>query len=220
MDLSSVLQVARQWPLASLGAIFILYTTCLYVYRLTLHPLAGFPGPRLAAISLWYEFYHDFFRGGKYLFVIREMHEKYGPIVRVTPDELHVNDPSFLPELMPTAGRRRNKFARLMQIFGFAEAAGATVDHDAHRMRRGAMSKMFSKDAVRRLEPIMKENMDKLFARMLDIRDSGRPVNLLAMYGAFTNDLISQYAYGFNSHWLDDAPGFNQGFFDMVGESR
>ena len=216
VDVSSAFHAIVRRPFVSAIALLVLYTVCLYIYRLTLHPLAGFPGPRLAAMTLWYEFYHDFFRHGKYIFTIRDMHEKYGPIVRVTPDELHVNDPSFLPELMPTAGRRRHKFARLMQIFGFAEAAGATVDHDAHRIRRSAMSKMFSKEAVRRLEPIMKDNMEKLFFRMEEARENRQPINLLAMYGAFTNDLISQYAYGFNSHWLEGA-GFNQGFFDMVG---
>ena len=205
--------------MASLGVLFTLYVICLYTYRLILHPLAGFPGPRLAAATLWYEFYHDFFRDGKYIFVIGEMHEKYGPIVRVTPDELHVNDPTFLPELMPAGGKRRDKLARLMQVFGFAEAAGATVDHDAHRRRRGAISKVFSKDAVRKLEPIMKSNLKTLFCRMDEARDKKEPLNLLAVYGAFTNDLISQYAYGSNSHWLE-AHGFNQGFFDMVNHSH
>ncbi|KAA8566069.1 hypothetical protein MFRU_039g00150 [Monilinia fructicola] len=200
---------------ATLCILIIVWIALLYLYRITFHPLASFPGPKLAGMTLWYEFYYDFFLRGRYVFKVKEMHEKYGPIVRVTPDELHVNDPSFVPELMPAGGRRRNKCRRLMQVFGFSEAAGSTVDHDLHRMRRSAMSKMFTKDSVRRLEPQMKSNMDKLFMRFREFQHTGKPINCLPMFGAFTNDLISEYAYGFNSNWLG-APNFNAPFFHMI----
>lgn len=210
---------ALTWPWLTIAIAFPTYVTLLYAYRLTLHPLANFPGPKLSAITLWVEFYHDFFKHGTYLFRIRDMHTKYGPIVRVTPDELHVDDPAFLPELMPAGKHRRNKYARAMQVFGFAEGAGATVDHNLHRIRRGAMSKMFSKESVRKLEPIMKGNLELLFRRLGDFQNTGQAIELLPMYGAFTNDLISEYAYGFNSHWLE-SPTFNKKFFDMVSPPR
>ncbi|TGO47242.1 hypothetical protein BCON_0287g00120 [Botryotinia convoluta] len=107
-----IIQIAMSSFWISLCVTILFYTVLLYLYRITFHPLASFPGPKLAAITLWYEFYYDFFHGGRYIFKIKEMHEKYGPIVRVTPDELHVNDPSFVSELMPAGGRRRNKCER------------------------------------------------------------------------------------------------------------
>ena len=55
-----------------------LYLACLAIYRLYLSPIAKFPGPRLAALSLWYEFYHDVVRGGQYCFKINELHDQYG----------------------------------------------------------------------------------------------------------------------------------------------
>lgn len=48
------------------------------INRLFFSPLAGFPGPKIAALTDWYEFYYDFFRHGKYIFEIEKMHEKYG----------------------------------------------------------------------------------------------------------------------------------------------
>jgi hypothetical protein len=62
---------------AGVGAL-LLYLVCLAIYRLYLSPIAKFPGPKLAALSLWYEFYHDVVRGGQYCFKISELHDQYG----------------------------------------------------------------------------------------------------------------------------------------------
>ena len=84
----------RVYPIANMGLVQLLscwavpackslllassiYTFLLYLYRLFLHPLASFPGPPLAAMTYWYEFYHEFFSpGGQYIFRIRDMHIK------------------------------------------------------------------------------------------------------------------------------------------------
>jgi hypothetical protein len=57
---------------------WISYLIVLLVYRLYFHPLAKFPGPRLAAITGGYEFYYDAIKGGMYLKKIEKLHEKYG----------------------------------------------------------------------------------------------------------------------------------------------
>jgi hypothetical protein len=62
-------------------ATYALYILCLFAYRLTLHPLAKFPGPRLAACSYWYEFYQDLIAGpfpGQGAYNTDRLHEKYG----------------------------------------------------------------------------------------------------------------------------------------------
>lgn len=61
-----------------LVTIFLVYQIALLVYRLWICPLARFPGPRLAAASLWYEFYYDVWLEGQYTFKIRELHKIYG----------------------------------------------------------------------------------------------------------------------------------------------
>lgn len=59
------------------GAI-LLYCMGGAFYRLFLSPLARFPGPKLAAATLWYEFYYDVVKQGQYTFKIKELHERYG----------------------------------------------------------------------------------------------------------------------------------------------
>jgi hypothetical protein len=101
-----------------------LYSCYLTVERLYFSPISGFPGPRLAAATFWYEFYYDFWQHGKYIFEIEEMHKKYGwhnadksntrqsnrmtgPIVRINPEELSISDPDFYSELYVTESKRR-----------------------------------------------------------------------------------------------------------------
>jgi hypothetical protein len=55
-----------------------LYILTLSVYRLYLSPVAKFPGPKLAALTFWYEFYYDVIKRGRYTWKIKELHEKYG----------------------------------------------------------------------------------------------------------------------------------------------
>ena len=53
----------------------------LAIYRLYFHPLAKFPGPRLAIVTYWYEFYYDIIRPGQYTFKLPGLHEKYGKLI-------------------------------------------------------------------------------------------------------------------------------------------
>jgi hypothetical protein len=48
------------------------------VRRLYFHPLAHIPGPKLAAVTWWYEFYFDGIRQGRFVFKIQELHKQYG----------------------------------------------------------------------------------------------------------------------------------------------
>ena len=58
----------------------VLYSICLGVYRLYFSPLAKFPGPKLAALTLWFEFYFDVVKRGRYTWKIAKLHEQYGAI--------------------------------------------------------------------------------------------------------------------------------------------
>lgn len=59
-------------------ALFWLYCTIAVIYRLYFHPLAKFPGPKIAAATHLYEVAWDYFGKGAYLYEIERMHLKYG----------------------------------------------------------------------------------------------------------------------------------------------
>lgn len=63
---------------ASLVVAYIFYGIGLCIYRLYLSPLSKFPGPKLAAATLWYEFYYDVIKRGRFAWEIKRMHQVYG----------------------------------------------------------------------------------------------------------------------------------------------
>jgi hypothetical protein len=60
------------------SAFLVLWVLGLAVYRLYLSPIAKFPGPKLAALTSWYEFYFDVVKGGQFTFHLQELHKRYG----------------------------------------------------------------------------------------------------------------------------------------------
>lgn len=65
------------------------------IHRLFFHPLAAFPGPKLAAITVLYEAYYDVWKGGKYIFKLNELHRKYGKIPKSSPTVSSIHRKSY-----------------------------------------------------------------------------------------------------------------------------
>lgn len=60
------------------------------VYSLTIHPLAGYPGPRWAAVSRIPWWIHAV--GGNQIPWMLKLHSKYGSVVRFSPNDLSYVD--------------------------------------------------------------------------------------------------------------------------------
>lgn len=188
-------------------AVFLFYLIGGAVYRLYLHPLAKFPGPRIAALTLWYEFYYDVVKGGKYTWEIGQMHRRYGPIVRINPYELHIDEPDYYDELYSGSGKKRDKWEWSAKMFGNSTSMLGTVPHDHHRLRRSALNPYFSKRSVARLEPMIHSVVEKLCRRLTEFESSQKPVNLGFAYAALTMDIITEYSFAKSFNNID-APDF------------
>ena len=62
------------------GTTAVVYALGLVLYRLYLHPLAKFPGPRIAAFTTLYEAYFEIALKGQYSKQISKLHDQYGKI--------------------------------------------------------------------------------------------------------------------------------------------
>lgn len=64
--------------LLALLSVFLCYPISLVIYRLLFHPLRNIPGPKIAAITQLYEFYHNYFKEGNFMWIVEEWHKQYG----------------------------------------------------------------------------------------------------------------------------------------------
>ncbi|KAL4780079.1 cytochrome P450 [Aspergillus varians] len=171
------------------------YLFGLALYRLTLHPLSKFPGPRYAALSCWHECYHDVYRQGKFIFWIEEQHKRYGPIVRITPDEVHILDADSWETVFAKAGRV-DKYGWMSSRFGNDSSVLTTAPDSLHRIRRAALNPFFSRQRILGVEGIIRQKLDILIKRVEQYRDLKAPMPIHRGYMAFSEDVIMQYCFG------------------------
>ncbi|KAI1194273.1 cytochrome P450 [Nemania serpens] len=183
------------------------------VYRLYLSPIAGFPGPKLAALTGWYEAYFDLVEkgGGQFPFEIRRMHEEYGPIVRINPDELHVDDPEYYDVLYST-NKAYDKLKRFQHRFSIPDATFSTVKAEEHKIRRSALAPFFSKTKVRSQAVSVQALMDRISEKLSrEYAGQNRPVNIQDVWSALSADAIMDIVFA-KSMNLYDYPDFRSPF--------
>jgi hypothetical protein len=104
--------MALLWIIETTAILVVVWTAAESIRRLYFHPLAHIPGPRLAALTWWYEFYFDAIQPGQYVFKIQQLHRQYGTLI---PASLSSNqsNPSR-PNHPCHAGRDSYKRCRLL----------------------------------------------------------------------------------------------------------
>ncbi|KAA8565346.1 hypothetical protein MFRU_045g00490 [Monilinia fructicola] len=192
---------------AILGISILLYCIVGVLYRLYFHPLSKFPGPKLAAATLWSEFYHDCIQSGQYFVKIAQWHERYGSIIRIGPNEIHIDDPEFYDTVF-SYGSVRDKDPFYTAQFNTPDTGFGAADHYVHRMRRAALNPFFSKASINRLSPMLTTMVEKLSSRLEEFRNTNQPLSIRLPFQCFTADIVTLYAT--NRCWNHlDVPDFS-----------
>ncbi|EMD63707.1 hypothetical protein GGP41_005656 [Bipolaris sorokiniana] len=203
-------------PLLCFAAYFA-YLIARAFYRLYLHPLAKFPGPKIAAVTSFYEGYYEIVLKGQYSKQISKLHDQYGPIIRVTPDELHIRDSRFFDQLYPKNVHLDKE--GWDKRFGVADGVLATVNAEAHKRRRAALAPMFSRRSILDFVHIIYRHVDTLAHRMQEFEERAEPLNLTHAFPALTGDIIMDYFFGFNYNHLKNPEfeSFHDAFTKIAG---
>jgi len=125
-----------------------------------------------------------------------------GPIIRINPWELHINDPDFYGVLYSQSSPR-NKFLYFVDQFGIPESVFSTIDHQQHKLRRAPLNPFFSKQSILRLEPTISSMVEKLCGRIDEFKRSGQPMPLRLAYSCLSTDIVHLYAFNIFSNYLD-----------------
>ena len=218
-DLTSLQEVPRSTIVWSFVTVSVIYVVLRCVYNLYFHPLRKIPGPKMAAMCSWYDFYFDIIKGGTYLWQIKKMHDEYGtksthtlaachltlsagPIVRINPNEVHIDDPQFYPMIYSGGTRKVNKDVSTVAGFAVPNSVAATVDHAHHRSRRGYMNPYFSKRSIISMEPMIHERISALCNRLEGALKEGSMISLDKAFSAMTADIITNRFFGYHYDYL------------------
>ncbi|KAH7347993.1 cytochrome P450 monooxygenase-like protein [Pyrenochaeta sp. MPI-SDFR-AT-0127] len=183
-------------------------------YRLFFHPLAHIPGPKLAALTFLYQTYHSFKNGSRFYKQVGLLHKKYGPIVRITPNEVSLSDPQNY-ETIYYVGSKYAKDPRFYDAFGMEYASFTSCPNELHRLRRGPLNKFFSRAMVLELQSIVQEKANKLCSLIAKNSKAGEMLDIHHGCRAVSIDIITEYMFN-KCYDLLDARDLGTHFFELV----
>ncbi|PYH91502.1 cytochrome P450 [Aspergillus ellipticus CBS 707.79] len=192
------------WAIETTAVLSVLWTVIESIRRLYFHPLAHIPGPRLAALTWWYEFYFDAIQPGQYVFKIQELHRQYGPIIRITPDEIHINDVGYLDTVYAPSMTRRDKYSYQLRGLRVPGGVGTTADYNLHKVRREALTSFFCKRNILYLERVITAKVTQLKHAIATHAANKAPVNLSDVFFAFSNDVAANFLFAHQTDVLAD----------------
>ena len=170
------------------------------IYQRFFSPLSKIPGPFWASLSRWWLI--PVSRAGHYNTILMSLHSKYGPIVRIAPDEVSVSDVSAIRQIYGAgSGFRKSDWYSVWQgTRKFDLFAGR--DEKIHGQQRKLVARAYTMDALKDLEPYV-DNMIEVFNRKMD-EQVGKVVDLAkwAQLFAFGMCILPSHPPPSNAHLL------------------
>jgi hypothetical protein len=118
----------------------------LAIERLVISPLAKIPGPKIAALTQWWMIYHEF--NGDRTVTIHKLHEKYGPVVRVSPTEVSFTNPEGVKDIYGAGSQfPKSHFYDLFMYYGERNMF-TTLTKKEHGDRKKMITDRYSKSYV------------------------------------------------------------------------
>ncbi|KAF9056855.1 cytochrome P450, partial [Rhodocollybia butyracea] len=181
----------------------------LALYRLFFHPLCGYPGPTLAALTDWYQAYYNIVKGGGLIVKYDQLHKLHGPVIRVGPNTLHFNDRQAYHDIY-TYRSTLVKHSGLYDALGVHAPNSSIIfsDPEVAKQRR-----------VISLEYTIQQKIDKLLDVLTNnYNSSSKTVSMAVAYRALTTDVITSYCFAESANVLD-SPGLSHPILQGVKET-
>ncbi|KAK7525878.1 cytochrome P450 [Phyllosticta citriasiana] len=174
---------------------WLLYRIWRVFYNFFIHPLRAYPGPVLYRATCLPRFYDVM--SGQSAPRMTELHEKYGNVVRYSPDEL-----SFIEgdawKTIYVNGNNKAPFAKEPAHYPLPPdmPAGLLQDLDdaSHRRQRQVFSAAFSERALKDQEPLLRTHVERLMTRLTELINQDVDITDYLNFVAF--DIMGDLAMG------------------------
>ncbi|CRG82736.1 Isotrichodermin C-15 hydroxylase [Talaromyces islandicus] len=182
----------------------ISYLVSQTIYEIYFSPLAKFPGPflwKISKIPL-----QSASLNGRVHLKLTAFHDCYGPIVRISPNELAFNSPQAFRDIYgsPTATRTFLKErTHYLPATNGADHLISAVDNSVHARHRRLLSHAFSDRALREQQDLVTEYVDKLMQKLSS--SSSQAVDIKSWLDYTFFDLTGELIFGESFQCLDSS---------------
>ncbi|MAD84548.1 MAG: hypothetical protein CL912_16440 [Deltaproteobacteria bacterium] len=168
---------------------------CLIVYRIAFHPLRNIPGPFLAKLTghwrndrTWRGTWHD---------DILQLHERYGRVVRIAPNEVSVVDQNCIKTLYGHGqnAMKTNWYAVWDPPIP-APAFFPARDRKLHSFLRKRVSAAYSMTSILKYEEPIQGLLGLMIERLRLQAKAGNAINLGDWTGALAFDVVGVLGFG------------------------
>ncbi|KAF3063310.1 Isotrichodermin C-15 hydroxylase [Trichoderma lentiforme] len=178
---------------AAVAAAVVAYLISTFIYNIAFHPLRSYPGPLLWRATGLFKCYH--FLKGDMPFVVRELHVRYGSVVRIAPGELAFSDTQAFKDIYV------HKMVKWKGMYGFkpehVQDLANVTDPAHHAFLRRHMAAGFSETALRNQESILVQHVDLLVNQLRERGGGGKvPQDMRDWFMWLTFDITGMLSFG------------------------
>ena len=186
-------------------AVTFFTTLSVTIYRIWFHPLSHVPGPFVAKFTHWWQNYSYF--SGNWFDDILKVHEKYGPVVRISPDEISFVDGNALKRLyghvkpcakVPFPGFTADE-TRWYDTWYLPPAGHGIFSEqniESHGLRRRLVANAYAMSSVLGYERKIQAILDTNWEQFRKFASAGEAIDMDYWATYFAYDIVSELALG------------------------
>ncbi|KAG6363849.1 hypothetical protein INS49_008952 [Diaporthe citri] len=181
--------------LATVLCLIASYYTIGTIYDLFFSPLKNVPGPSLARVTRWWE-YFMVKRGVSNLEYV-DLHKKYGPVVRVGPNRYSISLPSGVKTIYELGGKySKSDYYRPLQVADIEQQNIFSLqDNELHKERRRKVSSLYTMSSMVTYEKAVDEMNSVCIRKMQQFAEQGRLVNIPQWMQYYAFDVIGEITF-------------------------
>lgn len=179
------------------AVIAVTYVVSVAVYRLYFHPLAKYPGPFWARLTVFPSWWHTRTQD-RHVWLL-ELQQKYGTTFRYRPDAVLINTPTAFKTLFGPRGnvKKSDDYYRVWPKTIDVTSTWNVTDIHTHARKRRVLNYAFSEKALRSAEPFVHSNVDRwldLFEK--DGKDGSKSYNMADQINYLVFDILGDLCFG------------------------
>nr|BAD98713.1 putative cytochrome P450 monooxygenase [Fusarium graminearum] len=187
------------------------------LYNVFFHPLAAVPGPLACKVSRAWLYLAE--RGGDGANTVAALHKRYGPLVRIGPNEVSIKD----REAFVTINKQGSRFLKDPAFYdAFSSNHGNLFTFsnvDEHSKRKRLMSPSFSRASTEQHDAIVHATITPLVEEVVLSVRKGESIDLYSVMRRFAIKSIISFCYGNNSICPDYVESVIPKLFQVLDES-